>query len=87
MQRGPEHATKIDNAAACLCFLTYLAFLRSAADRADLALPWVVSRGRSYRFLWAGSIIQKNVTKGDLTPAYSPVQALEDVITSLVEVR
>jgi hypothetical protein len=61
--------TKIDN---CLCFLNYLAFLRPAADRAVSILPWVVSRGRSYGFLWAGSMIQKNVRKDNPTPAYSP---------------
>jgi hypothetical protein len=33
-------------------FLNYLAFLRSAADRSDSLLPWVVSRGRLYGFLW-----------------------------------
>jgi hypothetical protein len=65
-------ATKKDNAAACLCFLNFLAFLWPAADRAVSILPWVVSRGRSYVFFWAGSIIQKNVRKGDPTPAYSP---------------
>jgi hypothetical protein len=54
-----KQATKKDNAAACLCFLNYLAFLRPAADRAVSILPWVVSPGRSYGFLWAGSIIQK----------------------------
>jgi hypothetical protein len=54
-----KQATKIDNAAACLCFLNYLAFLRPAADRAVYILSWVVSRSRSYGFLWAGSIIQK----------------------------
>jgi hypothetical protein len=41
-----KHATKKDSAAACLCFLNYLAFLRPAADRALSILPWVVSRGR-----------------------------------------
>jgi hypothetical protein len=54
-----KQATKKDNAAACLCFLNCLAFLRPAADRAVFILPWVVSRGRSYGFLWAGSTIQK----------------------------
>jgi hypothetical protein len=34
---------KNDNAAACLCFLNYLAFLRSAADRTDFVLTWVLS--------------------------------------------
>jgi hypothetical protein len=29
-----KQATKKDTAAACLCFLIYLAFLRPAADRA-----------------------------------------------------
>jgi hypothetical protein len=48
-----KQATKKDNAAACLCFLNYLAFLRPAADRAISILPWVVSPGRSYGFLWA----------------------------------
>jgi hypothetical protein len=66
-----QAATKIDIAAACLCFLNYLAFRRPAADRAVSILPWVVSRGRSYGFLWAVSIIQKNVRKDDPTPAYS----------------
>jgi hypothetical protein len=51
-----KQATKKDNR---LYFLNYLAFLRPAADRAVSILPWVVSRGRSYGFLWAGSIIQK----------------------------
>jgi hypothetical protein len=54
-----KQATKKVNAAACLCFLKYLVFLRPAADRAVSILPWVVSRGRSYGFLWADSIIQK----------------------------
>jgi hypothetical protein len=66
-------ATKIDNAGTCLCYLNYLAFLQPAADRAVSILLWVVSRGRSYGFLWAGSIIQKDSTKDDPTPAYSPV--------------
>jgi hypothetical protein len=48
-----------DNAAACLCFLIYLTFLRPAADRAVSILPWVVSRGRSHGFLWADSIFCK----------------------------
>jgi hypothetical protein len=68
-----KQETKIDNAAACLCCLNYLASFRPVADRAVSKLPWVVSRGRSYGFLWAGSIIQKNVRKGNPTPAYSPV--------------
>jgi hypothetical protein len=54
-----KQATKKDKAAACLCFLNYLAFLRPAADRAVSILRSVVSPGRSYGFLWAGSIIQK----------------------------
>jgi hypothetical protein len=65
-----QAGNKIDNAAACLCFLIYLAFLRPAADRAVSILPWVVRRGRSYGFLWAGSIIQKNVRKENPSPAY-----------------
>jgi hypothetical protein len=68
-----EQATKIDNATACLCFLNYLAFLRPAADRAVPMLPWVVSRGRSYGFLWADFRIQNSIRKDDPTPAYSPV--------------
>jgi hypothetical protein len=43
----------------CLCFLNYLAFLQPAADRAVSILPWFVSPGRSYGFLFTGSIIQK----------------------------
>jgi hypothetical protein len=43
----------------CLCFLNYLAFLRPAADRLVSMLPLVVRPGRSYGFLWAGSIIKK----------------------------
>jgi hypothetical protein len=54
-----KQETQIDNAAACSCFLNYLAFLRPAADRAVSILLWVVSRGRSNDFIWAGSIIQK----------------------------
>jgi hypothetical protein len=81
-----KQATKNDNAAACLCFLNYLAFLRLAADRAVSILPWVVSPGRSYGFLRAGSIIQKNVRKDNPTPAYSPVSDRRR-LTALVEVH
>jgi hypothetical protein len=45
-----------------------------------------VSPGRSYGFLWAGSIIQKNVTKDNPTPAYSPVSDRRR-LTALVEVH
>jgi hypothetical protein len=38
----------------------FLAILRPATDRKDSALPLVVNRGRSYGFLWAGSIILRN---------------------------
>jgi hypothetical protein len=69
-----------------LCFLNYLAFLRPAADRAVSILPWVVSPGRSYGFLWAGSIIKRNVRKGYPTPAYSPVSDRRR-LTALVEVH
>jgi hypothetical protein len=48
-----KQATKKDNAAACLCFLNYLAFLRPAAVRTVSILPWIASRGRPYGFLWA----------------------------------
>jgi hypothetical protein len=78
-----KQATKKEN---CLCFLNYLVFLRPAADRAVSILPWVVSPGRSYGFLWAGSIIQKNVRKDDPTPAYSPV-SYRRRLTVLVEVH
>jgi hypothetical protein len=61
---------KIDN---CFCFLNYRVFLRPAVVRAVSILPWIVSPGRSYRFLWAGSSIQRNVRKDKPTPAYSPV--------------
>jgi hypothetical protein len=54
-----KQATKKDNAAACLCFLNYLAFLRPAADRAVSILPWVASPGRSYGFLWVVQLFKK----------------------------
>jgi hypothetical protein len=38
-----KQATTKDNAAACLCFLNYLAFLWLAAGRAVLILPWALS--------------------------------------------
>jgi hypothetical protein len=81
-----DAGNKKDNAAACLCFLNYLAFLQPAADRAVYILLWVISRGRSYGFLWAGSIIQKNVRKNNPTPAYSPVSNRRR-LTALVEVN
>jgi hypothetical protein len=65
--------------------LNYLAFLQPAADRAVSILPWAVSPGRSYGFLWAGSIIQKNVRNGNPTPAYSRVSDRRR-LTALVEV-
>jgi hypothetical protein len=77
-------ATKKENAAAWLRFLNYLAFLRPAADRAVSILPWVVNRGRSYSFVLAGSIIHKNVRKGNPNPAYSPVSDRRR-LTALVE--
>jgi hypothetical protein len=58
VRRGPARE-KYGDAAACLCFLNYLAFLQPEADRTYSVLPWVVTRGRSNRFLWANSIIQK----------------------------
>jgi hypothetical protein len=85
MQRGQSRQQQKDNAAACLCFLNYLALLRPAADRAVSVLPCVVSRGRSYGFLWADSI-GKNVRKDDPTPAYSPVSDRRR-FTALVEVH
>jgi hydroxyethylthiazole kinase-like sugar kinase family protein len=48
---------KNNSAAACSCFLTYQAALQPAANRTDSMLSWVVSRDRSYGFLWADSII------------------------------
>jgi hypothetical protein len=59
-----KKATKKDNAAAWLCFLSYLAFFLPAADRAVSMLPLVVRRGCLYRLLWAGSIIQKIIEEG-----------------------
>jgi hypothetical protein len=46
-----------------LYFLNYLAFFRPEADRAVSVRPWVVSRGRLYGLLWAGSVIQKENEK------------------------
>jgi hypothetical protein len=56
-----KQAIKKDN---CLCFLYYLAFLRPAADRAVSILPWVVSPGRSYEFLWAVRLFKKICEEG-----------------------
>jgi hypothetical protein len=66
--------------------MNYLAFFRPAADRTDSVLPWVGSRGRSYGFLWAVSIIQIKVRKGDPTPAHSPVSDRRR-LTALAEVH
>jgi hypothetical protein len=66
--------------------MNYLAPLRPAADRAVPILPWVVSRDCSYGFLWAGSIIQKDMRKNNPTPAYSPVSDRRRP-TALVEVN
>jgi hypothetical protein len=85
-KEGQAGNQKKDNAAACLCFLKYLAFLRPAADRAVSVLPWVVSPGRSHGFLWADYIIQKHVRKDNPTPAYSPVSDRRR-LTALVEVH
>jgi hypothetical protein len=71
--------SKNKNAAACLCFVNNLAFLRTAADRVESALPWVVSRDRFYGFLWADSIIQKNVRRDDPTPAIDMMQYFTDM--------
>jgi hypothetical protein len=60
-KRGRAGDRKKDNAAARLCFLNYLAFLRLSADQSDSALPW------------ADSSIQKNVRKKASAPASSPV--------------
>jgi hypothetical protein len=46
-------------AAACLCFLNYLYFLRPALDRSDRELLWVESQGHAYVFFWPDSIIQE----------------------------
>jgi hypothetical protein len=75
-----------NNAAVCLCFPNYLAFLRPAADRAVYILPLFVSRGRSYGFLWADSILpKKSARKDNPAPAYSPVSDRRR-LTALVEV-
>jgi hypothetical protein len=81
-----KQATNKDNAAACLCFLNYLATLQPAADRAVCILPWVVSRGRSYGLFWAGSRTKKKVRKNDPTPAYSPV-SVQNRLTALFGVH
>jgi hypothetical protein len=78
-----KQATKKDS---CLCFLNYLAFLLPAADRAAFILPWVVSPGCSYGFLWAVRLFKKKVRKDDPTPAYSPVSDRRR-LTALVEVH
>jgi hypothetical protein len=59
MCKEGKAGNKKDKAAACLYFLNYLAFLRPAADRAVSILPWVVSPGRSYRFIWAVRLFKK----------------------------
>jgi hypothetical protein len=82
MLRGPSRQQQKN----CFYFLNYLAFLRPAADRAVSILPWVVSPGRSYGFLWADSIVQTDVRKDSSTPAYSPVSD-ERRLTALVEVH
>jgi lysine/ornithine N-monooxygenase len=40
-----------------LASISDLPSLPSAGQRAESFLSWVVSRGRSYKFLWAGSIV------------------------------
>jgi hypothetical protein len=88
-QTGCTYAKRAKQATtkdSCLCFLNYLAFLRLAADRAVSILPWVVSPGRSYGFLWARSILQKHVREGNPTPAYAPVSGRRR-LTALVEVH
>jgi recombinational DNA repair protein (RecF pathway) len=58
--KGAKQATtKTTPRLVLLHFLNYLAFLRPAADQINSVLPWVVSRGRSYGFLWIYSIIQQ----------------------------
>jgi hypothetical protein len=42
--------THKDSAAACLYFLSYLAFIFPAADRTESAFPFIGSRGFSYGF-------------------------------------
>jgi hypothetical protein len=39
--KGGQAGNKKDNGAACLYFLSCLAFLQPAADRAVSKLPWV----------------------------------------------
>jgi hypothetical protein len=79
-----KQATKIDNAAACLCFLIYLEFLRPAANRAVSILPWVVRRGRSKGFLWADLIIQKKSEEGQSNYGFFRQKAIEDTSRRLL---
>jgi hypothetical protein len=51
-----KQATRKDNR---LSFLNYLAFLRPEADGAVSILPWVVSPGHSYGFVWAVRLLKK----------------------------
>jgi hypothetical protein len=69
-----------------LVFSELPASLRPLADQAVSILSWVLSRGRSYGFLWADSFIQKNVRKDNPTPAFSPVSDRRR-LTALVEVH
>jgi hypothetical protein len=55
--KGPHSQQQYNNTVACLCLLSYLAFLRPKAHRSNSVLPWVLSRGNSYEFLWADSAI------------------------------
>jgi hypothetical protein len=67
-----KQATKIDNAAACLCFLNYLAFLRPAADR---AVP--ISLGCTPRLLIRVSL-GKGTYHGEKFPAKMPSTTKEN---------
>jgi hypothetical protein len=84
-KRAMKITTK-DNAAACLCSLNCLAFLRPEDDRAVSILPWVVSRGRSHEFLWADSSTQKMLLR-TIHLRLIRQKAIEGVLTALVEVH
>jgi hypothetical protein len=57
--RGPAQTTKKTTPRLAYVLLNCRAFLRSEVDRVDCMIPWFVSRGRSFEFLWADLVIQK----------------------------
>jgi hypothetical protein len=85
MQRRPRRNKKIKSRGVLV--FSKIPSLPSAGSRPGFSiLLWVVTRGRSYGFLWAGSIIQKNVRKDNPTPAYSPLSDRRR-LTALIEVH